>query len=124
MSCASPLAFLSVRRIAAWAVALAVLLTILAHAVTPVSVPMERGKGSAFSAATADVSLLTAAPALKKATAQKPSPAPSAWRPADAAPMALAAGSRVPTERRSIAARAPPDRALLTAILPAGPPAA
>ena len=107
---------LYVRRLAG----LLLLLTVMFHAAAPVGAPLDRQRGSAFSSATADVTLKARAKAVTaEATVALEPPAPP-LRFARQAAVVLADGPR-----GQFAARAPPAAATTFAPLaPRAPPAA
>jgi hypothetical protein len=95
--------------------------TVGGHAVMPVLAPLERTRGSAFSAATDDISVLADATLVRKADAVMPF---DHWTAFVLATLRYVGAPVI--EARAIpivrSARGPPEPALLTSILPLGPP--
>ena len=105
-------------------IAMALLLTVAAHAAAPIAQPLDRTAGSAFSAATADVSLtrservLVAKTALPNAVAPPPFAAPQQTLPARVA-------TTVPLHRAGFDATGPPPaQTSFRPLNPRAPPAA
>ncbi|TKD52050.1 hypothetical protein [Sphingomonas baiyangensis] len=103
-------------------IALAMVAMVLGHAVAPVAAPLERGRGSAFSAATADVSLLAPGATIQKSAVERAGGAILTMALLTLA-IALVATARPPARFATPPARAPPDRALRNLVQPQAPPA-